>query len=78
MNWLGWALLSAAFAGLTAVLAKAGVRDVDANLANAVRTTVILVLSWAIAAVAGAPSVSTVPRAAWLYLVLSGLATGAS
>ncbi len=78
MNWLGWALLSAAFAGLTAVLAKAGVRDVDANLATAVRTTVVLVLTWAIAFAAGAPPVSSVPRTAWLYLVLSGLATGAS
>ena len=49
MTWLGWALLSAAFAGLTAVLAKAGVRDVDSNLATAIRTSVVLVLAWGIA-----------------------------
>jgi transporter family protein len=78
MNWLGWALLSAAFAGLTAVLAKAGVRDVDSNLATAIRTTVVLVLAWGIALVGRSPSVSTVPRSAWLFLTLSGLATGAS
>ena len=78
MTWLGWALLSAAFAGLTAVLAKAGVRDVDSNLATAIRTTVVLVLAWGIALVGGAPSVATVPRNAWLFLILSGCATGAS
>jgi bacterial/archaeal transporter family protein len=78
MTWFGWALLSAAFAGLTAVLAKAGVRGVDSNLATAVRTTVVLVLAWAVAVVGGSPSVATIPRPAWVYLVLSGLATGAS
>jgi transporter family protein len=78
MTWLGWALLSAAFAGLTAVLAKAGVRDVDSNLATAIRTTVVLVLAWGIALAGRSPSVTTVSRNAWLFLTLSGLATGAS
>jgi bacterial/archaeal transporter family protein len=79
MNWLGWALLSAAFAGLTAVLAKAGVRDdVDSNLATAIRTSVVLILAWGIALIGRSPSISTVPRNAWLFLTLSGLATGAS
>jgi transporter family protein len=78
MSWLGWALLSALFAGLTAVLAKAGVRDVDSNLATAIRTSVVLVLAWGIALVGRSPSVATVPRNAWLFLTLSGLATGAS
>ncbi len=78
MNWLGWALLSAVFAGLTAVLAKAGVRDVDSNLATAIRTTVVLLLAWGIALVGRSPSVTTIPRNAWLFLTLSGLATGAS
>jgi transporter family protein len=78
MTWLGWALLSAAFAGLTAVLAKAGVRDVDSNLATAIRTTVVLVLAWGIALAGRSPSIATVPRNAWLFLTLSGLATGAS
>jgi transporter family protein len=78
MSWLHWALLSAAFAGLTAVLAKAGVRDVESNLATAIRTTVVLVLAWAVALAGGSPPVTSVPRRAWLFLVLSGLATGAS
>jgi transporter family protein len=78
MNWLGWALLSALFAGLTAVLAKAGVKGVDSNLATAVRTVVVLVLAWAIVFAGGRPDFAGVPRRAWLFLVLSGLATGAS
>jgi bacterial/archaeal transporter family protein len=78
MSWLGWALLSAAFAGLTAVLAKVGVHDVESNLAVAIRTTVVVVFAWMIAIFVGSPSVTTVPRNAWLFLVLSGLATGAS
>src|SRR5256885_4366888 len=78
MNWFTWALLSAAFAGVTAVLAKAGVRDVDPNLATAVRTTVVLMLAWTIAIAGGAPSVTTLPGRALGFLVLSGLATGAS
>jgi bacterial/archaeal transporter family protein len=78
MNWLHWALLSAFFAGLTAILAKVGVRDVDSNLATAVRTTVILVFAWAVSWVGGTASVRSVPTNAWLFLVLSGLATGAS
>jgi len=78
MTWLHWALLSALFAGLTAVLAKVGVKDVDANLATAIRTTVILVFAWLIALIGNAPSLATVPRKAWLFLVLSALATGAS
>ena len=48
MNWLTWALLSALFAGLTAILAKVGVQDVDSNLALAIRTTVILAVTWAL------------------------------
>jgi transporter family protein len=78
VNWFGWALLSAAFAGLTAILAKIGVQGVDSNLATAIRTTVVLVLAWSVALSAGAPSFAAVPQRAWLFLVLSGLATGAS
>jgi transporter family protein len=78
VSWLYWACLSALFAGLTAVLAKAGVQDVDPNLANAVRTTVILVLAWAVAAAGKLQPLGTVPAKAWLFLVLSGLASGAS
>jgi transporter family protein len=78
LNWLHWALLSALFAGLTAVLAKVGVQDVDSNLATAIRTTVILLFAWSLAAVVNAQPLRTVPGKAWLFLVLSGLATGSS
>ena len=78
MTWLHWALLSALFAGLTAVLAKVGVRDVDADLATAIRTAVILVFAWAVALVRSAQPLAAIGPRAWLFLVLSGLATGAS
>jgi transporter family protein len=79
MTWLHWALLSAFFAGLTAVLAKAGVKDVDSNLATAIRTVVVVALAWLIVAWQGtAAGLMKVPPLAWLFLVLSGLATGAS
>jgi transporter family protein len=79
MNWIFWALLSAFFAGITAVLAKIGVTGVDSNLATAVRTTVVLVFTWGIALAAKpASSLSALSRRAWLFLVLSGLATGLS
>ncbi len=79
MSWFYWALLSALFAGLTAVLAKVGVQDVNSNVATAIRTVVILAFAWAIAlAGGGREALLTVPRKAWLFLALSGLATGAS
>jgi transporter family protein len=78
MNWLYWALLSAFFAGLTAILAKVGVKDIDSNLATAIRTTVILVFAWSIVSFTGIQSVSSIPSKTWLFLVLSGLATGCS
>ena len=78
MNWLSWAILSAVFAGLTAILAKIGVKDVDSNLATAVRTTVILVFAWLIAVLTNRQPLQTVTPRAWLFLALSGLATGAS
>ncbi len=79
MSWITWALLSALFAGLTAVLAKIGVEKIDSNLATAIRTTVVLVFSWAIAlAVVPAGALTALPRRAWIFLTLSGLATGAS
>jgi transporter family protein len=78
MNWLTWALLSAVFAGMTAILAKIGVKDVDSNLATAIRTTVILVFAWSVALARQHQAFVTVSRRTWLFLVLSGLATGAS
>ncbi len=79
MTWLFWALLSALFAGLTAILAKIGVSGVDSNLAMAVRTSVVLVFAWGVALATGPASVMTgFSRRTWLFLVLSGLATGLS
>jgi transporter family protein len=79
VNWIYWALLSAFFAGVTAILAKKGVEGMDSNLATAIRTTVVLVFSWAIVLVANAGiSLGAISRRAWLFLILSGLATGLS
>jgi transporter family protein len=78
MNWLYWAILSAVFAGLTAILAKIGVKDVDSNWATAVRTSVILIFAWLVAAITNRQPLQTVTPRTWLFLALSGLATGAS
>ena len=79
MNWIHWSLLSAFFAGLTAILAKAGVTGVDPNLATAIRTTVVLVFAWAIAFATTKPAVMLdFPGRTWLFLALSGVATGLS
>jgi transporter family protein len=79
MEWFFWALLSALFAGATAILAKIGVADVNSNLATAIRTSVILVFSWGIAifTTTGA-SIAAIDKKTWIMLVLSGLATGLS
>jgi bacterial/archaeal transporter family protein len=79
MSWIGWALLSAAFAAATALLAKVGVAHVDSNLATAVRTSVVLVFAWAIALALGKHGeLQHLDRKTMLFLVLSGLATGLS
>ena len=79
MNWIHWSLLSALFAGLTAILAKAGVSGVNPNLATAIRTTVVLGFTWGIAMATTKPSAMLeFPRKAWLFLILSGIATGLS
>ena len=79
MNWLLWALLSAVFAAATAVLAKLGVQAIDSNLATAIRTSVILLFTWGIALSTGSHAgLHQIGRRNWVFLVLSGLATGAS
>lgn len=78
VTWLFWAILSALFAGLTAILAKIGVRDVDSNLATAVRTVVVAVFAWGIALARGTVDLGGISGRTWLFLTLSGLATGAS
>lgn len=78
MWWL-FALLSAFFAALTTVFAKLGVKNVDSDLATAIRTVVILVISWTIVFFKGsASSISVLSRQNFLYLGLSGVATGLS
>lgn len=79
MSWIYWAILSAFFAGITAILAKIGVEHINSNLATAIRTVVILVFTWAIAlSVVPWSEVGQITRRTWLFLVLSGIATGLS
>jgi transporter family protein len=79
MTWIGWALLSALFAAVTALLAKVGVAHVDSNLATAVRTSVVMVFAWGIALALGKhEELRQLDRRTVLFLVLSGLATGLS
>ncbi|MGI8991660.1 MAG: EamA family transporter [Bryobacteraceae bacterium] len=79
MNWLFWSLLSAAFAAATAILAKIGIAGIDSNLATAVRTSVILLFTWAIAYATRKPgAIAAISAHGWLFLVLSGIATGLS
>ena len=79
MNWIHWSLLSALFAGATAILAKLGIAGVDSNLATAIRTAVVLAFTWAIAYATSQPgALRQLSVRTWLFLVLSGLATGLS
>src|SRR5882724_6556782 len=79
MNWITWALLSAFFAGITAVLAKIGIDGVDSNLATALRTTVVLVFTWAIVMVTSpVGSFKQLSSHTLVFLALSGCATGLS
>lgn len=78
-SWLVFAVLSAVFASLTAILGKVGIEGVESNLGTAVRTIVVLVMSWVMVAVTGkAGTVRAVPRRELAFICLSGLATGAS
>jgi len=78
MNWFVWALLSAFFAGVTAVLAKVGVQEISSNLATAIRTVVILIFAWSVALFTKSQPISTIGRRTWIFLILSGVATGLS
>jgi transporter family protein len=78
MNWFVWALLSAFFAGVTAVLAKVGVQEISSNLATAIRTVVILVFAWSVALFTKSQPISMIGRRTWIFLILSGVATGLS
>ncbi|AMR28927.1 hypothetical protein A0257_18695 [Hymenobacter psoromatis] len=77
--WWTYALLSAVFAALTAVLAKVGIKGVSSDLATAIRTVVILVVAWGIVLARDNPAdIFTLQPRTWLFLVLSGVATGLS
>ena len=77
--WWMFALLSAVFAALTSILAKVGIESVDSNLATAIRTMVVVGMSWLMVFVTNAQSgITNIGKKSWIFLVLSGLATGAS
>ena len=77
--WLILALLSAIFAALTSILAKVGIDGVNSNLATAVRTVVVVIMAWGMVFLTNAQSgLSAISRKSWIFLILSGFATGAS
>ena len=79
MLWLGFALGSAFFAGITAVLAKVGMKNVNSTLATAIRTVVVLGMAWLMVFVTGQQKgIRRIGRRDWLFLLLSGLSTGLS
>lgn len=77
--WFVYALLSAVFAALTSILAKVGIDGVNSNLATAIRTVVVVMMAWLMVLITHSQgAISEIGRKSWLFLVLSGLATGAS
>ena len=77
--WMIFALLSAVFAALTSILAKIGIENVNSNLATAVRTVVVVIMAWGMVFLTNAQGgITEISRKSWLFLILSGLATGAS
>ena len=77
--WFVFALLSAVFAALTSILAKVGIEGVDSNLATALRTSVVQLMSWGMVFLTGAQGgISQINIKSWLFLILSGVATGVS
>ncbi len=77
--WFVFALMSAIFAALTSILAKVGIEGVDSNLATAVRTMVVVVMAWLMVFITNAQSgLTEINRKSWIFLILSGIATGAS
>lgn len=77
--WFVFALMSAVFAALTSILAKVGIEGVNSNLATAIRTVVVVVMAWGMVFLTGAQTgIGEIGKKSWLFLILSGLATGAS
>ena len=78
-SWVSYAILSAFFAALTSILAKIGISDINSNLATAIRTIVVLIMAWGIVFMTGAQSgIQDITAKSWIFLVLSGIATGLS
>lgn len=79
MTWYLAAFLSAVFAALTSILAKIGIKDINSNLATAIRTSVILIFTWGIVFFQNTPAnFSQISKNSWIFLILSGIATGLS
>ena len=77
--WIWFALLSSVFAALTSILAKVGIEGVDSNLATAIRTAVVLAMAWGMVFLTSAQGgITAIGRKSWVFLILSGMATGAS
>lgn len=77
--WFVFAVLSAIFAAITSILAKIGIEGVNSNLATAIRTVVVVLMAWGIVALTNAQSgIAEISKRSWIFLTLSGLATGAS
>ncbi|MCI8834888.1 MAG: EamA family transporter [Dorea sp.] len=77
--WFLFAILSALFAALTSILAKVGIEDVNSNLATAIRTVVVVVMSWGMVFLTKTQGgITEISKKSWVFLILSGLATGAS
>lgn len=77
--WVIFALLSAVFAAATSILAKVGIENVDSNLATAVRTVVVAAMAWGMVFITHAQGgITEIPKKSWIFLILSGLATGGS
>ncbi len=77
--WFAFAILSAVFAALTSILAKIGIDGINSNLATAIRTAVVLVMAWGIVFITGVQNqVSNINQKSWIFLILSGIATGLS
>lgn len=78
-SWVIYAILSAVFAALTSILAKIGISDINSSLATAIRTIVVLIMAWGIVFMTGAQSgIQDTTAKSWIFLVLSGIATGLS
>lgn len=77
--WIVFAILSAVFAALTSILAKAGIENVDSTLATAIRTAIVLVMAWGMVFITRTQSgLTVIDKRSWVFLILSGIATGAS